>query len=196
MENPKIQMSKFAIFILTCCCVLNGVTAYSTQNFWQSPPRYYEDYGACPFECCTYRRWIVKSDTIFYKQRSTSSPVVFSAKKGDPVTGLTGVVITLKPGEVRIKKATTLGEGRRKVSVKAGDVLYVLRYEGEGIYKFWFHGRIYADHMPSSPNDIGDEHMQMLSEPQTVWWVKVKNRRGQIGWSKQADHFDNMDACG
>ncbi|HMF55195.1 MAG TPA: hypothetical protein VK619_02435 [Pyrinomonadaceae bacterium] len=188
-------MGRYGIFLLLiCCCMSIGTTALSIQNPNSSPPNHFEDYGACPFECCTYRRWTVNSATVFYKQRSTSSTVIFRASKGQQVVGLTGVVITLQPGKAIVKKATTL-DRTRKVRVKAGDVLYILHYEGEGIYKFWFRGRIYEDYMPSSPNE-SSEYIQMISKPQTVWWVKVKNQIGQVGWSKQTDHFDNVDACG
>ncbi len=173
----------------------------SAQGRKPSPPGHYEDFGACPFECCVYRRWTVKADTIFYKDRSTNSAVVFRAKKGEHVTGMTGVVITLQPGKALVKKATTLDTGKRQVQVKPGDVLYVLHYLGESHYKFWFNGRIYEDEIPSihdqmSPEEKARQAIQPLSEPQTVWWVKVRNKRGQIGWSRQDDHFDDMDACG
>jgi hypothetical protein len=190
-------MGRSGIYILMIyCCMWAGTTAYSMQSRQPRPPRHYEDYGACPFECCTYRQWTVNSDTVFYKDRSTSSAILFRAKKGEHVIGLTGVVITLKPGKAVVKKATTLGTGRHKVRVTPGNILYLLHYEGEGVYKFWFRGGIYEDEMPSSPDDNSSQYIQMLNEPQTVWWVQVKNRRGRVGWSKQDDHFDDMDACG
>ena len=173
----------------------------SAKRRQPSPPSHYEDYGACPFECCTYRQWTVNADTIFYQDRSPNSPVIYRAKKGEHVTGLTGVVITLQPGKALVKKATTLGREPHQVQLKPGDVLYVLHYLGEGYYKFWFRGRIYEDELPSvndrlSAAEQARQAIQPLSDPQTVWWVKVKNKRGQIGWSKQDDHFDGMDACG
>jgi hypothetical protein len=173
----------------------------SAKRRQPSPPSHYEDYGACPFECCTYRQWTVNADTIFYQDRSPNSPVIYRAKKGEHVMGLTGVVITLQPGKALVKKATTLGRAPHQVQLKPGDVLYVLHYLGEGYYKFWFRGRIYEDELPSvndrlSAAEQARQAIQPLSDPQTLWWVRVKNRRGQIGWSKQDDHFDGMDACG
>jgi hypothetical protein len=108
------------------------------------------------------------------------------------------VVITLKPGKAMVKRAMTLGTGKHQVRVEVGDVLYVLHYLGEGYYKFWFRGRIYEDEIPSindSPEEKARRGIEPLSEPETVWWVKVKNRRGQVGWSKQDDHFGDMDSC-
>jgi hypothetical protein len=182
---------------LLCCLFLAAAARAQTR-----PPRNYEDRGACPFECCTYRGWTVNADTVFYKSRTAGSAQVYRAKKGERVTGLTGVVVTLEPGRAVVRKATTLGDARRKVRVRPGDVIYLLHYSGEGVYKFWFRGRIYED-WPDVPYAAGGAgvptgrgYVEKLSEPKTVWWVKVKNRRGQIGWSRQNRHFDDVDACG
>ena len=169
------------------------------------PPRGYEDRGACPFECCTYREWSVEADTVLYKSRARNAPAVFRVKKGERVRGLTGVVVTLAPGRAVVRKATTLGyDWGKKVRVKAGDVLYLLHYEGEGVYKFWFRGKTYEHEMPDAPGGHYkdtpggpmSEFIRKLSEPRAVWWVKVKNKRGRVGWTKQDDHFGDMDACG
>ena len=160
------------------------------------PPTPYLDRGACPFECCTYRRWTVEADTVVYKQRSETSGVAFRVKKGDHVTGVTGIVVTLKPGKVVVKKAHVLDQDR-KLRLKPGDVFYLLHYEGEGYSKIWFRGKIYSDEIPlPGTGQAASAAFQVVSEPDTVWWVQVKNSRGQIGWTKQHDHFGNMDACG
>lgn len=170
----------------TVCASMLLVTSVYSQN--PRPPANYQDNGACPFECCTYRRWSVTKDTVLYKSRSETSGVVFRARKGEHVTGMTGVVITLKPGKAAVRKATTIGEGKRKTRVKPGDVLYLMHYLGEGFYKTWFRGVIYDLEMSTT--------IQVLTEPDTVWWVKVKNNRNQVGWSKQNDNFGDMDSCG
>lgn len=161
-------------------------TSVYAQN--PQPPANYADNGACPFECCTYRRWSVTKDTALYQQRSEKSGVAFRVRKGEHVTGLTGVVITLKPGKASVKKPTMIGEGKRKIRVKPGDVLYLLHYLGEGFYKTWFRGVTYDLEMSDT--------IQVLTEPDTVWWMKVKNSRNQIGWTRQNDNFGDMDACG
>ena len=176
-------------------------SVYSQQA--PRPPVNYRDNGACPFECCTYRRWSVDADTVVYKDQSENSGVAFRVKKGEHVVGITGVVITLKPGKAIVRKTTTIGQDRRKIRVKPGDVLYLLHYMGEGFYKIWFNRRIYENEMPTAPDEVGKpatgrrgESIEVQSEPDTVWWVKVKNGRNQVGWSKQTRNFGNMDACG
>jgi len=199
-------MSKATLALALLCCTLAAVAAPVAQRSRGSsrPPRMYADFGACPFECCTYRRWGVSADTVLYKERSTRSPVAGRARKGEHVEGLTGVVITANPGVVKVKKEMTLGIDGRKVKARPGDVLYLLHYEGEGLYKFWFRGRIYQDEMPYQPRlhqsaeseAKARELIEFVNEPETIWWVKVRNRRGQVGWTPRNEHFTDIDACG
>lgn len=191
-------MSRLTLATL-CCLILFAATHAQTR-----PPRNYEDVGACPFECCVYREWSVVADTTLYKNRSNNAPVGFKVKKGERVTGLTGVVVTLAPGKAVATGDMTVGEGsNRKVRVRRGDVLYLLHSVGEGSYKIWFRGRLYEEqpqtaeeHATLPQSVVRLPYLRMLRAPRTVWWVKVRNKRGQTGWSTQDDHFGDMDACG
>src|ERR1051325_9997364 len=153
LSGMKTTRKPLTFAVLFCALF---VAVALTTDAQRLPPRNYEDRGACPFECCTYREWSVEADTILYKSRAKNSPAVFRVKKGERVRGLTGVVVTLEPGRAVVKKAMTLGgtNDRPKVRVRAGDVLYLLHYEGEGFYKFWFRGKIYEDAMPSAPGTV------------------------------------------
>lgn len=202
--NPRTQRAKRQRLMpflsrITLGSLLLTASSCSGQSF--KPPIPYFDYGACPFECCTYRRWTVEADTILYKKRSTTSGVAFRVKKGDHVIELTGVVETLKPGRIIVKKELAIGL-KRKAQVKPGAILYLLNYMGEGVYKIWFQGKLYQDEMPTAPGlitnvplDEREKYMHVISEPGNIWWVKVKNRRGQVGWSKEDEHFGDMDSC-
>jgi hypothetical protein len=57
-----------------------------------SPPPSYIDKGACSFECCVYRTWNTKTDTILYAQSDTNAKVVGVLKAGAIVEALTGEV--------------------------------------------------------------------------------------------------------
>lgn len=191
-------MNKFLVSAV-CCAVLACAARAQSR-----PPRNYEDRGACPFECCTYRDWGVRADTVFYKTRSTKSGVAFHAKKGESVRGLTGVVITIEPGRAVATGDMKLGgNGSREVKVDKGAMLYLLHYQGEGFYKIWYRGRIYedqpesdAEHAARPPNVSSLPYIRLLREPNAVWWVRVRDRRGRTGWSMQTRHFGDMDACG
>lgn len=150
------------------------------------PPMPYVDRGACPFECCTYRQWTVEKPTAVRAAMNDSSPVIYNLKRGEKVLGMTGVVITRQPGILEALKNTKLD----KYSLKRGDRIYLLTYLGEGFNKIWFKGRIFE----GDPND--KTAFKTIRANDAVWWVKVKNRRGRIGWTRQHENFGNMDQCG
>ncbi|HVF66055.1 MAG TPA: hypothetical protein VM914_00220 [Pyrinomonadaceae bacterium] len=189
--------------LLACLCVLTAlyVQDASAQRL---PPRNYENRGACPFECCTYREWSVEADTVLYRSRSAKSRAAFRVSKGERVTGLTGIVITLEPGRaVATGEVSIRREDGREVKVRRGDVLYLLHPMGEGVFKTWFRGRLYevqpettAEHAAPPPDIARLPYLRMVSAPRTVWWMKVRNKRGQLGWTKQNRHFGDVDACG
>lgn len=146
----------------------------------------YIDKGACPFECCTYREWTVQKPTAARREMRDASPVMFRMNKGEKVTGLTGTVITTRAGIVRVLKNTRLGS----VKLGRGDKLYLLTYLGEGFSKIWYKGRIFED------QPLDEKLFKQIRVPADIWWVKIKNRKGQIGWSRQPDNFGNKDRCG
>lgn len=146
----------------------------------------YYDRGACPFECCTYREWSVVKPTAIRKAMNDTSPIVARLKTGEKVKGMTGVVITTEPGIVEALKRTTVGNMR----VKPGERVYVLTNQGEGFAKVWFKGRV----VQGEPYD--ESIFKLIRPAKSVWWVKIKDRRGKIGWSRLPENFDNVDQCG
>ena len=145
----------------------------------------FEDWGACPFECCTYREWTVRADTPIHADRSDDAPVVFTAKAGDWVTGLTGVVVTTIPGRAEVRLPTTVG-GR---AAAPGDVVWLLTNQVEGFYKAWFKGQ-FIDGFN------GYYDIVLTTQPVFTWWVKVRDKSGRVGWTRENDNFGHMDACG
>ncbi len=170
--------------LLTFAFLFTATIAAYGQN---SRPRVpFVDNGACPFECCTYRSWTVDKDTTVRTAMRDGASVAFRLKKGERVRGLTGTVITTQAGEVRTLKKTKLGN----VTVNPGQTLYLLTYLGEGFHKIWYRGRIYEE------ETYDPEIFRQVREPRSVWWVKVRNSKGKIGWSREPEHFGNKDECG
>ena len=167
-----------------------------------SPPEPYVDKGVCPGEGCTYGKWTVVTETVFYKDMDGNSPILFSAGKGEIVTGLTGSVITTQLGKSKATKPIVLGE-KKKISLKAGDTVYILSYVGEGYYKLWFNGQIDTDQIGMMTGDesvlnkddkqVDTFGLQGLKVEKTEWWVKVKNSKGQIGWTIADGNFDQTN---
>jgi hypothetical protein len=166
-----------------------AVAFFTIATYAQGPPSPYSDRGACPFECCTYRDWTANKTTTLYRQMRDGSTRAFTVTKGEVVRGLTGVVITTRSGIATATADMMIGP-RENIRVRKGDTLYLLTYQGEGFFKVWYKGRLVTD------VEIDEQKMKVTRQPSSVWWVKVRNRKGQIGWSRLPDNFDNKDQCG
>ena len=161
-------------------------------------PATYLDKGACPFECCTYRRWKTEKSTVAYARPNRNSRIVGRFKAGSRVVGLTGRVITTAPGRLKIIK----DHGK----YKRGDVLWVYTPLGEGYYKVWFKGKLYEEGLDylSGPYEQSiptceqraDCWAKLETELKTVWWVRVKSANGWVGWTDKPENFSDKDACG
>lgn len=171
----------------------------------QGPPRLpYDDFGACPFECCTYREWTVKADTDTLVSRGADARIAFRVLRGTTVRGVTGVVVTTRFGRAVAKRQTTIG--RHDFAVKPGEEVSLLHYLGEGHWKYWLHGQIDEEFIPDPENcDHGADRrvgssdecaVQVEERPRTNWWVLIRNRDGREGWTREVNHFGNIDACG
>jgi hypothetical protein len=164
--------------ILPALLLTIGLHQTGSDTGPKRPPRVFVDVGACPFECCTYRRWTVEKETALL-DRPNGKRVVVSLSKGDVVTGLTGEVISVP---IPVKTDRDIPE----TPIKAGDTFYVLHYDGEGYWKVWFRGKMTSVHQ--SVIDV--------PQPKAKWWVKIKDSHGNIGWALSHGNFGNQDACG
>lgn len=186
-------MNKSVIALLIVILLIASALPVFSQS---APPGLYVDKGACPFECCTYRKWKTRTATIAYARPDQQSKRMGTFKAGSNVIGLTGEVHTV-PGKFVILKK----HGR----YRPGDVLWVYTPLGEGFYKVWFQGKMYSEELaymsgpyersiPSceeSPGCWGKLEKELQSE----WWVKVRSAEGWVGWTDQPENFSNKDAC-
>jgi hypothetical protein len=152
------------------------------------------DPGACPFECCQYGEWTASLSQRAYKSSSRESGLTFTIRPGEQVNAMTGLVITRKAGIVIVRKQTTFGE----ITVPAGEKLFVLHRSGEGVALFWYNGATHSGEVYAESVHKGNATYpwDVLSVPETEWWVKVKNKSGEMGWILNPRGFRGMDACG
>jgi hypothetical protein len=160
----------------------------------------YDEDGACPFQCCTYREWTVEGDTDLRSDRHDEAPVAFHAALQDRVLALTGVVTTTKAGRASASRQVTIGA--KQLVVPAGETIYLLRNVSGGDWSIWFNGVIDRQYIASKAYCSGGQQssdecaITVTEQPETVWWAKVRNSRGQEGWTRQIENFGNIDACG
>ena len=197
----RIVLVTVAALLTPGLAAAGGVEAADGPGRPSLPKVPYEDHGACPFECCTYRMWTVNAETPVCTDRRDSAPVAFRVRAGEQVDGLTGVVVTTKLGRATIREPIAVDSD--KLELRPGDVVYVVNYIGEGVWKIWTRGRLYHLEIAGKEETCGRPApepgpcaAQIVEEPRTVWWAKVRNRTGQEGWTRQLDRFDNIDACG
>lgn len=160
----------------------------------EKPPANMENWGVCPFECCTYREWTAEDEIPVHQGRNEKSAITFRLRRNEHVVALTGVVVTERAGAVRIDRPVQDGylEGSDKpqLSLKPGDTIYLLSPLGEGAFLFWYHGKVYR-----SSTDLASMPGIGAAEARMVWWKQVKNKAGKKGWTL-SDKFSNADACG
>jgi hypothetical protein len=156
------------------------------------PPGNYIAKGACPFECCQYRKWTVIDDTDLVDAPG-STTVVGRAVKGSRVDGLTGEV-HLRPEPVLVLKDGELPKDT---------IAFLLDYGGEGYYNVYTRGKTISTSVAVArycfhvSDECWGERLQAPGEGKVaVWWVKIKLPNGVIGWTDKSAHFGNMDACG
>ena len=164
------------------------------------PPIPFDEDGACPFQCCTYREWSVDWDTDLHADRRDDSPIAFHAPLGDTVLALTGVVTTTKVGRATAKRDAMVGT--KRLPVAPGQPIYLLRNVGGGDWKIWVNGVTDQQYIPSQGYCTADKQssdecaLTVMEQPDIVWWARVRDTRGREGWTREVDHFGNIDACG
>ena len=180
IRTDRLLMSARTVFVpvfsLLSALIASIIAAQTTGG--QKPPNIYIDKGACPFECCTYREWVARTDVTLLDSPK-GKKVVGRIKKGERVMALTGEVHSVPLRVIALQDDLDAG-------VKAGDTIYILHYEGEGYYKVWHDGKVV---------DV-ENFSDKAKQPKATWWVKLKTRSGAIGWTVEHGNFGNQDACG
>lgn len=156
------------------------------------PPRIYVDEGACPFECCVYRQWIVEQATTLFAEKDRTSKIIATLQPFQVVKARTGVVWT-RPAKLEVVWDHE--------PFRRGEIVYLLTYEGEGVFKVWQRGEIVRSvvSFPVDPPCNGPSPVcwgKLGGRPESTWWVQIETPSGQVGWTDQPDHFGNKDACG
>jgi hypothetical protein len=141
------------------------------------------DWGACPYETCMYREWTVHKGITVYDTWKPERREIAKLSSGDKVTGVTGVVITYRPGTVRMDRDFP------EQNLKRGEIILTYAYRGEGFSAVWLQGRFYHEFDISfakwpDGTGCGGAHCAAtyvdLGEKQ--WWAEVRLKSGEIGW--------------
>jgi hypothetical protein len=162
-----------------------------------SPPALpYYDWRACPFEGCTYGRWTTRKAVTVYDTWATKRRSIARLAVGDQVDGLTGVVITFKPGVILMDRDWP-SEG-----LKRGDTIFTYANRGEGFSAVFFNGKydpefdISFAKLPDGQG-CGGTHCaaRYVDLGKKAWWAQVKLKSGRTGWiDMDGADFDGLDS--
>ena len=160
-----------------------------------APALPYYDWKACPFEGCAYREWTARKAVAVYDTWEQKRRPIARLSLGEKVTAVTGVVITFRPGVIRMDR--DLPES----GLKRGDTILTYTYKGEGFASAWFKGRFYSEFDISFtkwPNGdgCGGAHCAATYTDlgRITWWAQVKLSSGRMGWVDMNEaEFDGMD---
>lgn len=161
------------------------------------PPKIFIDKGACPFECCIYRKWLANEDINLFS-KIKGKKIIATIKKGQVAEALTGEVHS-KPAPMEIV--------HKYKNYELGDKVYLLNYLGEGYQKVWFKGEVTTEEVSFLYNDAFTDQQKKCSQPskkcwgkilgkqESTWWSKVKLSNGKVGWTDKGRSFSNINAC-
>jgi hypothetical protein len=189
-------MKHLRFFVILCLSVRSMFAAQvpADKSATAEPVLPVIDYKACPFEGCSFRKWVVSKDVQLYSTWKGGRKTVATLKSGQVVTGLTGVHITYEPDRVQVLQPLP------KLRLQAGDIILRYMYRGEGFADIWAKGkwrREYDCTFIAERDNAGclrDCSAKVIAEGRKDWWVRVKTSEGLIGWAKAEDQFDCMDS--
>lgn len=145
----------------------------------------------CPGEGgCIFGEWTVRGPVTVYEKREPGAKVAFRLKKGDKVTGLRSLLLSLKTGACRTNAAVTASRVNEpvEVTIPAKTKLWSFYYEGEG-YLVAAVGDKWTAADRVSVCCLEDT-IKCTEEPVYELWFEVRSRTGLTGWTKDSDQFN------
>lgn len=176
----------FALTILTggCFCLLGqqAEDAVAPKSMPKPVVPYY-DWNVCPGEGCVYGKWITRKPVTVFNTYKQARRQITKLKRGDTVFALTGVVITFKPGVIRMDRDFP------ERGLQRGDTILTYAYRGEGDSAVWLKGQydpgfdISFTKWPHG-GGCGGAHCAAtyLDEGVKAWWAEIKLASGKLGW--------------
>ena len=156
--------------------------------------------GVCPFECCTYRDWVLETPATVRPTPDENAPAAFALEAGTSIRADSGNVYVTSPGIVIADRPFPVAETPGAPTVAAGDTLYLLDSMGEGFFHTRYKGRVYESSGaawfgggPPGSTTSG----RLVRGAESDWWVHVTLSDGRTGWIMMDDiRVDGADACG
>lgn len=179
------------------------------------PPMPWIQEGICPGRDCTFGQWTACSTIVATRDKRHNSPAVFTLRRGEEFTAMTGDVHVSKPGLVVfrgtfstvLEKQDAAGPVVTIIRFTPADTLYPLLNLADRQMVLWFHGAADtgADFWRPDPAVYRPDALRaskLIESPTTTWWIRIRNSGGQEGWAVYdfdkmwtAGSKDNLNTC-
>jgi hypothetical protein len=148
---------------------------------------------------CKYGLWTARRPVEVYDTWKRTRRATARLAAGDKVVAVTGVVITYRPGIIRMDR--DLPED----GLKRGDTIYTYAYRGEAAWDGWVND-VHHDGLivPNAKQLDGKGCLENCAATEVQaghkeWWAKLKLKSGQTAWvdmDKEFESFDGVDSLG
>jgi len=151
------------------------------------------DSHACPFEGCSYRDWTARKTLLVYDTWRDGRRATGKLSAGEKVLALDGVVITHRPGVIRMDRDLP-GQ-----ALKRGDTVLTYTYQGEFVSSVWVRGKFYPEmdlSFARGPDGSGcrTRCSGTFTDPgKHSWWARIKTKSDLTGWVLATGNFDGQD---
>ncbi|MEQ1780419.1 MAG: hypothetical protein ABMA14_03605 [Hyphomonadaceae bacterium] len=146
----------------------------------------FELFGACPGEGCGLGDWRAFGPVKLLADSIAGAPVVTTVPDGEWVTVVKSIDRVAPQRGVVLKDSD---------EVYAGDEIWAVGYEGEGIVTVWRGGDLVS--VGGSDEDVvrwDQIPEQAAPKPRAGWWVQVRRANGQNGWVLNGGGFGCIGA--
>lgn len=172
---------------------MRGLRAQQRASEMSRPRLPYVDQHVCPFEGCSYRTWTARKRIEVYDTWRGGRRQLTSIRRGQTIDAIDGLVITERPGMIRMDDDLPT-RGLRK-----GDTVLVYTYHGEFVSSVWVRGLFYPEMDLSFARGMDGGGCTArcagtyIDAGASVWWARIRTSRGTVGWTRAAGAFDGQD---
>lgn len=183
---------KNCVVYLFAMVLLASVSEIAAQR---TAPQVFIDHKVCPGEGCFYKADLKASARIdAFSKPDSRSTMLFVISRGTRINGIDSQVHTVG-GHFRVS--------RKHLGYRAGDVIRVYTYAGEGLFRVWFRGRMFVEDLGFSPwggttgtrcqDDSKSCWGKLAKTLDMKWWLKIRDKRGKTGWILVKDNVEWLD---
>lgn len=183
LKEARARVLKRAELIVRLLREANA-KAHSTSMYESRPPLPFIARDICPGERCNYGEWIAEGNIAVYPLEGDTSTVAFRLRQDEIFEALRGNIHVVNAAILAIRAPKP---GNVTLHLDEGDFVFVLYPLGEGRFDVWHQGRVFRVEefwrVGSTARAVVVRSPSI--DPQTEWWINVRNRKGQSGWIRR-----------